>query len=266
MITGAWKRIAVGLCAASLIAALAIAASAIAGSIAYLNFANTTGLKLNKQATAVGPRIQLTEDGTFDKRGSFFTERKFLRTGRSFNATFSFEITSKGDPADGLTFVVQSGKAKAIGAAGVGLATRASRRASPSVSTPSSMMSSPCSSTAKLSIRSVESPQTQAWSAEFATAGSTTTRRPTRSTSTTRTLRKSLRTRSSKVIRICRSWARRRASASPLPRAASTPPTRSSTSSSVRTCKRLEPLRRQDRRDLPWEVGHEALGELTGGS
>ena len=101
--------------------ALVMAAPALAGSIFYPNFSNTSGLQLNKSAKVSSDTIHLTEDGKQLKAGSFFTKRKFLRTDGSFTATFAFQITSSGEAADGFTFVVQSGKAKAIGEAGGGL-------------------------------------------------------------------------------------------------------------------------------------------------
>lgn len=111
---GAGKRIglAVGL------SAFLVAAPALAGSIAYPDFDGADGLRLNGKAKIVDSRLQLTRDGTSQKVGSAFTEDKVVRAGRSFGATFAFEITSSDDPADGIVFVLQPGKATAIGGPG----------------------------------------------------------------------------------------------------------------------------------------------------
>lgn len=101
--------------------ALAMAAPALAGSISYATFVDTSGLKLNKSAKTSGSTIHLTEDGTIQKSGSFFTKKKFLRTNRSFETTFSFQTLSDGEAADGFTFVLQSGEATAVGDSGFAL-------------------------------------------------------------------------------------------------------------------------------------------------
>ena len=114
MIAGA--RMRVGLVVG--MAAFLLAAPALAGSFAYPNFSNPDGLQLNGKAKIVDSRIRLTKDSTTQKTGSAFTEKKAVRTGSSFSATFAFEITSNDSAADGIVFVLQPGEATAIGGPG----------------------------------------------------------------------------------------------------------------------------------------------------
>lgn len=105
---------------AAVVALLAVVAPAIAGapSVEYPSFENAAGLKLNENASIPGDRLQLTDDVP-GQTGSAFTTRKLVKTkGSVFSSAFTFEMTAASDAADGLTFVLHSGKATAIGKGG----------------------------------------------------------------------------------------------------------------------------------------------------
>lgn len=108
-------------------AALALAGPAPGADIDYDPFDDASGLQLNRKAKIVDSALRLTEDAT-GQRGSAFTKRKRLRTNRSFSATFVFGISGASTPADGLTFVLSSNDASAIGAAGEGLGYQGIKR------------------------------------------------------------------------------------------------------------------------------------------
>lgn len=102
------------------VSVLVLAGPSPGADINYDTFEDATGLQLNRKAKIVDSTLRLTEDVT-GQRGSAFTKRKRLRTDRTFSAVFAFGMTSASSPADGLTFVLGSNEATAIGAPGAGL-------------------------------------------------------------------------------------------------------------------------------------------------
>lgn len=102
---------------ASLVAAAAIwqAAGAFAGSVSFPEFSSTNGLELNGAAIATDGVLRLTPSAGGEV-GSAFTDRKVVRTDRSFETRFKFSIHDGSvTPAEGMAFVIQPGSPDALG-------------------------------------------------------------------------------------------------------------------------------------------------------
>ena len=102
---------------ASLVAAAAIwqAAGAFAGSVSFPDFSSTNGLELNGAAIATDDVLRLTPSAGGEV-GSAFTDRKEVRTDRSFETRFKFSIHDGSiTPAEGMAFVLQPGSTDALG-------------------------------------------------------------------------------------------------------------------------------------------------------
>ncbi|HVM12572.1 MAG TPA: L-type lectin-domain containing protein [Actinomycetota bacterium] len=81
------------------------AAPASAGSVAFPDFSNVGGLRLNGSAQAEGGVLRLTQNSG-DQAGSAFSEAKVVNPSKSIRTKFRFRIHDSGDPADGLAFVI----------------------------------------------------------------------------------------------------------------------------------------------------------------
>jgi hypothetical protein len=99
--------------------------SASAVTLNYPKFNNARGLSLNDEAALTGAgegnrlRLVSADEGT---RGSAFTKRKVLKSGKSFKTQFRFDMHDTASfPADGLAFVLQSEGKTVVGDGGGGL-------------------------------------------------------------------------------------------------------------------------------------------------
>jgi hypothetical protein len=102
---------------ASLVAATVIwqAGGAFAGPVSFPDFSSTNGLELNGAAIATDDILRLTPSAG-GEIGSAFTDRKEIRTDRSFDTRFKFSIHDGSiNPAEGMAFVLQPGSADALG-------------------------------------------------------------------------------------------------------------------------------------------------------
>ena len=102
---------------ASLVAAAAIwqAVGAFAGSVSFPDFSSTSDLELNGAAIGADDVLRLTPSAGGEV-GSAFTDRKVVRTDRSFDTRFKFSIHDGSiTPAEGMAFVLQPGSADALG-------------------------------------------------------------------------------------------------------------------------------------------------------
>lgn len=108
--------------AAAVLALVALPASSGAKAIyKYPNFNSAKGLQLNgsAQRVQVGKtgRLRLTSD--FGQAGSAFAKKKKVNVRKSFQTSFTTQMHGgTEEPADGLTFMLYKGSAKALGLGG----------------------------------------------------------------------------------------------------------------------------------------------------
>ena len=89
----------------------------------FADFASTTGMTLNGNASQVANSIQLTPNANWQAGSAFFNDTVPLANDGSFRSAFSFSMLSNVNGADGMTFVIQDDPngASAIGSNGSSL-------------------------------------------------------------------------------------------------------------------------------------------------
>lgn len=86
----------------------------------FANFAKTTGLTFNANVSVTPAGALRVTENTAQRSSTWFTQPQPVT--RSFTSTFKFQVTPGGySQADGFAFVIQTGSANAIGAAGGGM-------------------------------------------------------------------------------------------------------------------------------------------------
>ena len=93
------------------------AAGASAGTVDFPDFSNTRDLELNGAAgVATEDDVLRLTPNAGGEVGSAFTDRKIIRTDRSFETRFKFSIHNGSvTPAEGMAFVIQPGSPDALG-------------------------------------------------------------------------------------------------------------------------------------------------------